>query len=298
MRYFSGAFCAFMGATALHAGPVTVETARGPVALEAGPLRVVTMDLAALDTISALGGDVVGVPNGIKPDYLSQYSGDGYAEIGTFFEPDIEAIAALEPDLIIVSGRSQAKYDELAGLAPTIDLTPDPTAVIDSIHRNTRTLGAIYGREAEAEAALADLDAQVADLHDLAEDAGTALTVLTTGGRMSTHGAEGRFAVLYDAFGFAPAVTDIKAGNHGQPISNEFIRSSDPDWIFVIDRDAAIGRDGQPAAQMLDNPLVNDTRAAQSGQILYLDPVDWYIVGASITAVENSVAQLSDALAQ
>ncbi|WP_372800712.1 siderophore ABC transporter substrate-binding protein [Paracoccus seriniphilus] len=298
MRQFLSALCFFLGTTALHAQTVTVDTARGPVEVETGPQRVVTLDLGVLDTIKVIGGDVVGVPNGVKPDYLSEYAEAPYTEIGTFFEPDIETIAALDPDLIIVAGRSQAKYDELSGLAPTIDLTTDTTDFVGSIHRNTETIGAIYGREDVARTALEELDAKVAAMHDMAAEAGTALTVLTTGGRMSTHGAKGRFSVLYGDFGFEPAIADVDSGNHGQPISNEFIRSADPDWIFVIDRDAAIGRDGQPAAQLLDNPLVNDTKAAKAGHIVYLDPIDWYVVGASITPVENSVATISGALAK
>ncbi|MFD2855531.1 ABC transporter substrate-binding protein [Seohaeicola zhoushanensis] len=90
----------------------------------------------------------------------------------------------------------------------------------------------------------------------------------------------------------------MKPGNHGQPISFEFIRETNPDWIFVVDRDAAIGRDGQPAAQMLDNPMVAATTAAQKGQIVYLNPVDWYLIAAGITSVGNAAAQVAGALGE
>lgn len=298
MRHILSAICFFLGTTALHAQTVTVDTARGPVEVESNPQTVVTMDLAVLDTIDRIGGDVAGVPNGVKPDYLMKYSGDDYTVIGTFFEPDIEAIAALQPDLIIVGGRSSARFDELSRLAPTIDLTADPAKLLTDVHRNTRAVGAIFDQMDVAEQVLGDMDAKIASLNARSRDAGRALTVMTTGGRMSTYGPDGRFALLYDAFGFDPALEAMEAGTHGQPISNEFIRSNDPDWLFVIDRDAAVGDEGQPAAQMLDNPLVNDTNAAKSGNVVYLDPIDWYLVGASVTAVENSADEIAEALAK
>ena len=53
-----------------------------------------------------------------------------------------------------------------------------------------------------------------------------------------------------------------------------------PDWLFVIDRDSAIGKtDAQPAAEVLDNALVRKTAAWEKGQITYLDPTAVYIAG-------------------
>lgn len=50
-----------------------------------------------------------------------------------------------------------------------------------------------------------------------------------------------------------------------------------PDWLFVIDRDAGVGENTGAAAALLDNELVNQTTAAQEGQIIYLDPQAAYI---------------------
>ena len=78
---------------------------------------------------------------------------------------------------------------------------------------------------------------------------------------MSAYGPGSRFGVIHDAFGVKPATAGLSVSNHGQAISYEFIAQTDPDWLFVIDRDAAIGREGSPARSMLDNELIRPTKA-------------------------------------
>ena len=50
-------------------------------------------------------------------------------------------------------------------------------------------------------------------------------------------------------------------GNHGQPVTFEYIKKTNPDWLFVLDRSAAIGEEGKAAKDVLDNPLVAETTA-------------------------------------
>ena len=115
------------------------------------------------------------------------------------------------------------------------------------------------------------LRASIAALHGKAGAAGTGLIVLTTGGKMSAYGPGSRFGVIHDAFGVKPAAAGLSVSNHGQAISYEFIAQTDPDWLFVIDRDAAIGREGSPARSMLDNALIRPTKAWKNGRVVYLN---------------------------
>lgn len=296
MRNIIGAVLLSVSAGLVQAQDVTLQTARGEVTVPATPDTVVTLDLAILDTLSALDVPVAGVPGGTKPDHLASYTGGGAMELGSPFEPDIEALMGLAPDLVLLAGRSSTKYDEIAALVPTVDLTSDTTQLLASVRRNVTTLGALFGKDAAAAQVLAGLDAKFAAVRAKTETAGTALVILTTGGRMSTHGAQGRFATIFNDMGFTPAIAEIEAGTHGQPISNEFILETNPDWIFVIDRDAAIGRDGQPARALLDNPLVQRTKAWAKEQVVFLDAADWYLVGAGPTALNRSLDQIAAAL--
>ncbi|WP_246658770.1 siderophore ABC transporter substrate-binding protein [Mesorhizobium sp. J18] len=279
-----------------RAQDLTIKHAQGETTVSANPETVLVFDLASLDTLDALGVEVDGVPGGAKPEYLAKYSDGATAEIGTLFEPDYEAVSTLEPDLIIVGGRSAAKYAEIAKLAPTIDLSVDQTDYLNSMRSNVETLARIFGKETEAKEKLASLSADIEKLKEAAKDAGRVLVVLTTGGRMSAHGPGGRFGIIYGAFGFTPAAEGLKTGTHGQAISNEFILENNPDWLFVLDRDAAIGREGQSAQQLLDNDLVRQTTAWQKQQVVYLNAPNWYLVGGGLTAMQMNARQIAEAL--
>ena len=292
LAIFAAAFIGFAGSA--HA-EIVVKHSKGEVTLQEKPVKVFVFDMASLDTLSALGVDVAGVPGGKKPAYLSKYEGDGVEKIGTLFEPDYEAINAGEPDLIIVGGRSSAKYEDLAKIAPTIDLTVDATHFHDSAKANVRTLAGIFDKRDEAEALLAKFDETNAALKAKAANAGKGVLVLTTGGKMSTYGLGSRFGMLFSEYGVQVADNNIKVGQHGQPISFEYILEKNPDWLFVIDRDAAIGREGQSAKQFLDNEIVAQTTAWKNNYVVYLDAASWYLVGGGITAMQKTVDQLTEA---
>jgi len=271
----------------------TIRHAQGETEITGVPQQVLVFDLASLDNLDALGVPVAGAPGGVTmPEYLRQYA----ADIGTVFEPDMEAVAAMAPDLIIVGGRSGPKHADLSRIAPTIDLTLPREGYIAALRDNLTLLGRVFEREEAAAEQIAALDADIAALTARAADAGRVLVVLTTGGRMSTHGPGSRFGVLFEEFGFTPAVTGTDTGTHGQSISHEFILETNPDWLFVVDRDAAIGRDGQAAQQFLDNELVRNTTAWERGQVVYLDPLAWYLIGGGVQALRSGIAQLSQAL--
>ena len=278
---------------------VPVKHARGETAVPANPSKTVVMDLAVLDTLNALGVEVAGLPSVAKlPPQLAQYADKRYLKVGTMFEPNYEVIHAAAPQVIFVAGRSAPKYDELARLAPTVDLTVDAKDLVGSVTRNTPTLAASYGKEDVARGKLDALNASISALRERAGGAGTALIVLTTGGKMSAYGPGSRFGVIHDAFGIKPATTGLSVSNHGQAISFEFIAQTDPDWLFVIDRDAAIGREGVSAQRMLDNELVRQTKAWKHKRVVYLNGYNWYLMGsAGLTAMQQSVDEIAGALA-
>ncbi|GAA4533509.1 siderophore ABC transporter substrate-binding protein [Chelativorans composti] len=286
---------ALAAATALSpamAEEITVKHAQGETTLPDTPKKVLVFDMASLDTLDALGVEVTGVPGGSKPETLKKYEGDQYLKIGTLFEPDYEAVNAAEPDLIIVGGRSAPKYAELSKIAPTIDMTVAPDHFLDHMRANVETLAKIFGKEELAKEKLAKLDESIAALKEKTANAGRVLTILTTGGRISAHGRGGRFTILYDDFGMTPAAEGLDVGTHGQSISNEFILENNPDWLLVVDRDAAIGQQGEAAQQVLDNDLVRQTNAWKNGHVVYLNPGNWYIIGAGLNAVQSDVDEL------
>lgn len=288
------ALFALLGAPA-QAQDIIVKHAQGETTIPLKPAKVLTFDLGALDILDRLGIEVSGVPSGSKPAYLAKYDASDFIKVGTLFEPDYEAVNAAATDLIIVAGRSAAKYPELSKIAPTVDLTGDARNFLASVRSNVETIGRLFGKEAEAKTEIDKLDASVAALKKKTEGKGKGLLILATGGKISAYGPGSRFGILHDEFGIAPAATNLATGNHGQPISFEFILETNADWLFVIDRDAAIGREGNPARQLLDNDLVRQTTAWKKNQVIYLDPVNWYLVGGGLSALHQSIDQISQA---
>lgn len=281
--------------TAETAAPteITVEHAQGETVVPVDPETVVTFDLASLDTLTALGVEVTGVPDAALPEYLE---GD-YTPVGSLFEPDYEAVIALQPDLIIVAGRSASVYPQLAEIAPTIDLTVDGTDYFASARENAEILGEVFGEQDEIAAAFEDIDAKVADVRAAAEDAGTGLFLMSNAGEISAYGIGSRYGWLYEELGVTPAVENVEAASHGDPVSFEFVLEADPDHLFVLDRDAAIGQEGsQSAEQVLDNDVIARTTAAQNDAITYLSSTEWYIVGNGLTALDTMIGEVGKAL--
>lgn len=280
---------------------VTVHHAQGETILEKNPALVFSYDYASIDTLHALGIEVDGAPPlaGAAPSWLPT----NLINIGSLFEPDYEEVNASQPDLVIVAGRSAAVYGELARMAPTIDLTFGGD-FYESLQANTRRLASIFDKEAEAEAALSQVEAKIAALRDAVAAGGDGLVVMVNGGSLSVlapaTGVAARGMLLYQTLGLKPSVADVEAATHGEPISFEFLLQHDPTWLFILDRDAAIGTEGgQPAAQVLDNELMHQTTAWQEGNIVYLEPFNWYIItGAGLTSANEMLDEIAAAYAE
>ncbi|MBB4076807.1 iron complex transport system substrate-binding protein [Bartonella fuyuanensis] len=275
---------------------LTINHVSGTTSVPANPQKVIVFDIASLDNMNRLGiKAVIGIPEGKKPSYLQQFDEEKYEKIGTLFEPDYEKIATLQPDLIIISSRTQAKYKDLSKISPTIDLTVGNENSLEDIKRNVSILGKIFGKEQEAEKEITKLSETLAEVRKNTQGKGSGLILMTSGGKISALGPKSRFDILHSAFGIAPATDKLTVQKHGQLISPEFILETNPDWLLVIDRDAAIGREGQSAAQLLNNELVHRTTASKQNQIIYLDSWSWYRASGGLTGLIETAQQINEA---
>lgn len=299
-RRLLAACAAALLAPALPARALQVRHAQGLAEVPDHPASIAVFDLATLDTLRVLDAPVAGVPDGKLPGRLGVYEDARYTRIGSAGEPDMDALRALAPQLIVVGGRSASKYEALAKLAPTLDLSPSRDDLAGSVAAQAALLGQLTGRQARAAQQVAALRAAVARLQAQAAGAGTALVLLTTGGKISAQPPGTRFGVIHAAFGLRPALAAApEAGARGMPVTPADIRQADPDWLLVIDRDAAIGRAGPSAKDLLDVAPLHGGRAWQRGQVVYLDPASWYLLGgAGLGAMQDNVKQIADALAR
>lgn len=272
------------------AGEVTVETYRGPMTVTTLPEKIAVFDIAALDSLQALGIKPDGVVGNVYLPFLEAVAEDT-VEIGSLFEPDFEAINALAPDLIIAGGRSHEEVPNLAKLAPTIDMTIWEDVIGQGLDRLS-AYGDIFGRQDEATELRNQFLAKLEATKKAAAGNGNALIVMTNGPKVSAYGSNGRFGWLHQALDLPEAVADVEQATHGEAISFEFIREANPDILLVIDRLAATGQDGETAKATLDNALVRETKAWTSGRVIYLSSGPIYIAGGGIQSLNITLDEI------
>ena len=265
------------------------------------PQRIAILDMASLDILDALGvGDrVVGTAD-TSLEYLQDYISDEIANLGTIKEADLEAVMACEPDVIFIGGRLASSYDALSEIAPVVYLSTDTElGVVESVRQNATTIASLFGLEAQVDELMAGFDSRI---QTLAENAAghTAIVGLVTSGSFNVLGNDGRCSMIGREIGYENIGVDaeIDTSTHGNEASFEFIVEKDPDYIFVLDRDAAIQTEGaQLAQEIMENELVMGTRAYQDGHIVYLaHPAVWYTAEGGITALDLMLQDLESAL--
>ena len=264
------------------------------------PQRIAILDLAALDIIDNLGmGDrVVGMAD-TSIDYLSDYAANSeLTNLGSIKEADMEAVMECEPDVIFIGGRLSASYDALSEIAPVIYLSTDTEiGLVESVTKNATTIASLFGLESEIEEKTADFAERIEALQVIA-DGKTALVGMTTSGSFNLLGNDGRCSIIGVEIGFNNLTASNIDSAHGNESSFETVMAENPDYIFVLDRDSAIGTEGaQLAQEIMENELVVDTDAYRNGNIIYLaHPAVWYTAEGGITALDLMLQDLENAL--
>lgn len=253
------------------AGAVTITHAFGETEVPADPVRVVTWGWGSTDAAVALGVVPVAMPHdsyagddeGVLPWLRERLEADG-AELPTVLpeqqEVPIEAIAAADPDVVLApySGITEAEYQQLATIAPTVAYPDQPWA---TPWRDTvRIVGTALGREAEAEALLSDIDSQVAEqaaAHPELQGRSVALVWDTPDAFYVYKPADPRVAFTEDlGLRTSPAVAGLAAGDETfyYTLSTERLSDLDSD-ILVTYADTPEQSQaflGSPAAQVME----------------------------------------------
>ena len=283
------------------------------------PQRIAILDFAALDAIDNLGlGDrVVGTAT-TTLDYLMPYTErDDVTILGNIKEADLEAVMSCEPDIIFIGGRLSAYYDDLSEIAPVVFLsTTTEEGVVESTRRIATTIASIFGLEDEIAEKMAGFDDRIVALAAAAEGK-TAVVGMCTNGGFNVLGDDGRCSIIGKEIGFDNLSNGVVAeesgseggrgqggggqggtSTHGNEASFELIVSLNPDYIFVMDRDAAIASEGaQLAQEIMENELVMSTDAYQNGNLVILEHSNsWYTAEGGITALDQMLSDLEGAV--
>ena len=264
--------------------------------------RIAVMDMAALDILDSLGlGDRVVGSSSTSLDYLQEYvTNDEIVDLGTIKEADMEAVMSCEPDVIFIGGRLAQSYDALSEIAPVVYLSTDTEiGLVKSVEKNAKTIASMFGLEDDVKDLMDGYDARIEKLKAFAEGKSAIIGMCTSGG-FNVLGNDGRCALIGNEVGFENIGVDanVDTSTHGNEASFEFVVEKNPDYIFVLDRDAAIGTDGaQLAKDIMENELIMGTDAYKDGKIVYLEhPAVWYTAEGGVNALGFMLEDLENAL--
>lgn len=266
------------------------------------PERIAILDMASLDILDSLGvGEkVVGMAS-TSLEYLQTYAeNEDLAALGTIKEADLEAVMACEPDVIFIGGRLASAYDSLSQIAPVVYLATDTeSGVVESVRSNAETIASMFGKEAEVGELMSGFDERIQALADFASGK-TAIVGMCTRGSFNILGNDGRCSIIGREIGFdnVGVDADTATSTHGNEASFEFVVEKNPEYMFVMDRDAAISTEGAKLAQeIVENELVKGMDVYKNGNIVYLaHPAVWYTAEGGIQALDIMLQDLESEL--
>nr|WP_249417376.1 ABC transporter substrate-binding protein [Treponema phagedenis] len=203
----------------------------------------------------------------------------------------------------MVGQRFARYYKQLKELVPTaaiVDFSFDVSTkaekpgdnLINGLKDATTALGQIFDKNNEAKKLIADFDKTIADVKAAYKSEDMVMSVVVSGGEIGFSAPRsGRvWGPMYEIFGWKPAlsVKDASSDHKGDDISVEAIAQSNPKWIFVLDRDAAISsaKNAKPAKDVIENSqALKNISAVKEGRVVYA-PNDTYTNESIQTYIE------------
>lgn len=286
-----------------QAETVEVIDAHGTVIVPVNPKNVVSLDNRTFETLASWGIKLAAAPKQVMPMDSPYIADESVLDIGNHREPNLEIIAAVEPELIIVGQRFASFYEDIKALVPNaavIDLNFDISETAESPGKNfvngfkntTLILGRIFNKSEEAKNLIAEFESALERAKAAYNGTDRIMSVIVSGGNIGFSAPRtGRvWGPLYEIFGWIPAldINNATSDHQGDEVSVEAIAQSNPDWIFVLDRDAAVSTsaDYVPAKDVIENsPALQNVKAVKEGKIIYA-PNDTYTNESIQTFIE------------
>ncbi|NMA77076.1 MAG: ABC transporter substrate-binding protein [Actinomycetales bacterium] len=285
---------------------VEIEDNNGAQTVEIPPKSVVATDNRTFETLADWGVTLTAAARTLMPVTNPLKDDESIIDLGNHREPDLEAVVAAEPTLIINGQRFSQYHDDFVKFAPEatiLELDPrDDQPFAEELKRQVAVLRQVFGKETEAETLGADLDAAIERVAAAYNGSDKVMAVNTSGGEIGfiAPGNGRALGWTFDALELVPAleVEGASDDHQGDDISVEAIASSNPDWILVMDRDAAVSADDPeytPANELLDSSeALASVTAVAEGNVVYM-PADTY-TNESIQTYTEFFTTLAEAL--
>jgi iron complex transport system substrate-binding protein len=244
--------------------PVTVEADNGPVTLEEEPDAVVSLSATATESLFAIGaGEQV-----IAVDDQSDFPAEAPATDLSGFEPNVEAIASYEPDLVVAAYDPGGLVDGLKRLDIPV-LLQDAAPDLDAAYEQIEALGAATGNVEGAETVVESMRIEIEQLAASVPAAEGATVYHELGPDYFSATSDTFIGSVYELFGLvniADAAADADAGGYPQ-LSGEYVVSESPDVIVLADTKCC----EQTAETVAKRPGWDQVEAVANGDIIEAD---------------------------
>ena len=266
----------------------------GTTELKKAPKRIVILDNLYGEILDPLDITPVGATTGQADSqefstlFKKQYKDAKVVSVGWQGNPDLDKIAELKPDLILMTGEQEDLYDELSEIAPTVGYQINTDENWD-YHETSLKVAEIFDKRDEMKKDLDRLDAREAVFAEnvKAKFGNQKLMYLRVTDNDIRYYAYGHFCYLYDTYHFNRAET-FNPDDMLQVIDPDKLKDINPDLLIVQ-------ADSQ---ELLDNKLKNtpvwtSLKAVQNNKVIYAD-YSTYMLGFGIVSQEAIMKQISD----
>ena len=266
----------------------------GTTELKKAPKRIVILDNLYGEILDPLDITPVGATTGQSDSqefstlFKKQYKDAKVVSVGWQGNPDLDKIAELKPDLILMTGEQEDLYDELSEIAPTVGYQINTDENWD-YHETSLKVAEIFDKRDEMKKDLDRLDAREAVFAEnvKAKFGNQKLMYLRVTDNDIRYYAYGHFGYLYDTYHFNRAET-FNPDDMFQVIDPDKLKDINPDLLIVQ-------ADSQ---ELLDNKLKNSPvwtslKAVQNNKVIYAD-YSTYMLGFGIVSQEAIMKQISD----
>ena len=266
----------------------------GTTELKKAPKRIVILDNLYGEILDPLDITPVGATTGQADSqefstlFKKQYKDAKVVSVGWQGNPDLDKIAELKPDLILMTGEQEDLYDELSEIAPTVGYQINTDENWD-YHETSLKVAEIFDKRDEIKKDLDRLDAREAVFAEnvKAKFGNQKLMYLRVTDNDIRYYAYGHFGYLYDTYHFNRAET-FNPDDMLQVIDPDKLKDINPDLLIVQ-------ADSQ---ELLDNKLKNtpvwtSLKAVQNNKVIYAD-YSTYMLGFGIVSQEAIMKQISD----
>ena len=266
----------------------------GTTELKKAPKRIVILDNLYGEILDPLDITPVGATTGQADSqefstlFKKQYKDAKVVSVGWQGSPDLDKIAELKPDLILMTGEQEDLYEELSEIAPTVGYQINTDENWD-YHETSLKVAEIFDKRDEMKKDLDRLDAREAVFAEnvKAKFGDQKLMYLRVTDNDIRYYAYGHFGYLYDTYHFNRAET-FNPDDMLQVIDPDKLKDINPDLLIVQ-------ADSQ---ELLDNKLKNSPvwtslKAVQNNKVIYAD-YSTYMLGFGIVSQEAIMKQISD----